>query len=183
MRWDPQRDVSLLDRWRATFHIREVSTLPRKLGTWVPHIDTKALSGTSQQQIQAVVTSMQGLTYRMQELLEERGNPQAQFLVEELQADVRAWRLRVQETFQRLSENPAAGERDTFRSKLDGILDQLEERIKSALDKAPEGQLSDRDGENFYRLLGAYRGVSQALVNYAGSTDTIDWAQWKEARF
>ena len=183
MRWDPQRYVKRLDRWRETFHTREVSMLPRKLGTWVPHIDTKALSGISPQQIQAVVTSMQGLTYRMQELLEERGNPQAQFLVEELQADVRAWRLRVQETFQGLAEDPAAGEREAFRSRLDEIMDRLEECIKGTLDKAAEGQLRAQDGENFYRLLGAYRGVSEALVNYAGSADTIDWAQWREERF
>jgi hypothetical protein len=89
----------------------------------------------------------------------------------------------VQEIFQRLSEHPAAGERETFRTKLDGILYHLEERIKGALDKAPDGLISERDGENFYRLLGAYRGVSEALVNYAGSTDVIDWTQWEEARF
>jgi hypothetical protein len=183
MHRDPQREMTRLDRWRKAFHVREVSTLPRKLGTWAPSIGKKALPGTSPQQVQAVVTSMQGLTYRMQELLEERGNPQAQFLVQELQADVRVWRLRVQETFQRLSEDPATGDRETFRTKLDGILDHLEERIKGALDKAPEGQFSDRDGENFYRLLGAYRGVSEALINYVGSTDTIDWTQWEEARF
>ena len=183
MRWDPQRAVKRLDRWREAFHVREVSTLPRKLGAWAPSIDKKALSGTSPQQVQAVVTSLQGLTYRMQELLEERGNPQAQFLVQELQEDVRAWRLRVQEIFQRLSEHPAAGERETFRTKLDGTLYHLEERIKGALDKAPDGLISERDGENFYRLLGAYRGVSEALVNYAGSTDVIDWTQWEEARF
>jgi hypothetical protein len=126
---------------------------------------------------------MQGLSYRLQELLEERGNSQAQLLVQALQADVRAWRLRVQETFQSLAEDPAAGDRETFRRKLDGILDQLEERIKGALDNPHEGKLSDLAGENFYRLLGAYRGVSEALVNYAGSADTIDWARWKEERF
>ena len=183
MRWDPQRSVARLDRWRDAFHAREVSTLPRKLGVWGPHIDTKVLPGTSPQQVQAVVTSLQGLTYRMQELFEERGNPQAQFLVQELQAEVRAWRLRVQETFQRLSEDPAAGEREAFRTRLAEIMDRLEERIKGTLDKAAEGQLRVQDGENFYRLLGAYRGVSEALVNYAGSTGTIDWTQWEEARF
>ena len=183
MHWDLQRPVTRLDRWRDAFHAREVSTLPRKLVAWAPHIDTKALPGTSPQQVQAVVTSLQGLTYRIKELLEERGNPQAQFLAQELQADVRAWRLRVQETFQRLSEDPTVGDREAFRTKLDMILDRLEERIKGALDKTSEGLFSDGDGENFYRLLGAYRGVSEALVNYAGSIGPIDWEQWREERF
>jgi uncharacterized membrane protein YccC len=183
MRWNPLEKVGRLDRWREAFHIREVSMLPRKLETWSPHIDTEALPGTSPSQIQAVVTSMQGLTYRIQELLQERGNSQAQFLVQALQADVRTWRLRVQETFRGLAENPAVREREAFRSRLDEIMDHLEERIKVTLDKAGEGQLRVQDGENFYRLLGAYRGLSEALVNYAGSVDTIDWAQWKEERF
>ena len=65
-------------------------------------------------------------------MLEERDNPQAQFLVQELQADLRAWRLRVQETLKRLSEDPTVGDREAFRTKLDGILDHLEERIKGA---------------------------------------------------
>ena len=183
MRWDPQRPVRRLDRWREAFHVREVSTLPRKLGAWAPHIDTKALPGTSPQQIQAVVTSLQGLTYRIKGLIEEPGNPQAKSLVKELQADVRAWRLRMQETFQRLSEDPTAGDGEAFRAKLDGILDHLEERIKGALDKTRDGLFSDRDCENFYRLLGAFRGMSEALVNYAGSTGPIDWARWREERF
>lgn len=183
MHWDLQRPVTRLDRWRDAFHAREVSTLPRKLVAWAPHIDTKALPGTSPQQVQAVVTSLQGLTYRIKELLEERGNPQAEFLAHELQADVRSWRLKVQEAFQRLSEDPTAGDREAFRTKLDGILGHLEARIKGALDQPSEGLFSDRDGENFYRLLGAYRGVSEALVNYAGNTGPIDWEQWREERF
>ena len=183
MHRDLQRPVTRLDRWKDAFHAREVSTLPRKLVAWAPHIDTKALPGTSPQQVQAVVTSLQGLTYRVKELLEERGNPQAQFLAQELQADVRAWRLRVQETLKRLSEDPTAGDREAFRTKLDGILGHLEARIKGVLDQASEGLFSDRDGENFYRLLGAYRGLSEALVNYAGSIGPIDWEQWREERF
>ena len=55
--------------------------------------------------------------------------------------------------------------------------------MRDTLDKTPDGQLSDRDEENFYHLLGAYRGVSEALVDYAGSSGGIDWARWREERF
>ena len=80
-------------------------------------------------------------------------------------------------------EDPAAGEREVYRSRLSEIIDHLEKHIKAALDQMPKGQISDRNAENFYRLLGAYRGVSEALVIYAGSAATIDWEQWKEERF
>jgi len=59
----------------------------------------------------------------------------------------------------------------------------LEARTRDTLDKTPDGQLGDRDEENFYHLLGAYRGVSEALVDYAGSAGEIDWACWREERF
>ena len=154
-----------------------------KLGGWVRFINSKALSDTSPQQVQAVLTSLQALSHRMNELLKERGSFQAPFLVQELRSDVRAWRVKVQEIFQRLAEEPDAGKKKTFLARLAQIIDHLEQRIEETLDKAPENQLSDRDGENFYRLLGAYRGVSEALVEYAGSSETINWTGWREERF
>jgi len=183
MRRVPGGSPTRFERWRRAFHTREVSTLPAKLGTWSPHIDTRALRDTSPQQIQSLVTSLQILSNHMQDLLKSRGSPQAQLLVQELLADFRAWRLGVQEIFQRLSKDPAAGEQEAFRNRLAERMQQLEERIKGVLDKVPDDQLSDRDEENFYRLLGAYRGVSEALVDYAGSTSVIDWTRWREERF
>jgi len=179
----PLHTSTRLERWRKAFHAREVATLPAKLGSWVPHLDTRALPGTTPEQVQALVTSLQSLTYHMQQLIEERDSPQAQFLMQQLLKDFRAWRLRVQATFQRLSGAPAVGERKAFRARLDEALEHLEERIKVALSQAPEGQFSDQDAENFYRLLGAYRGVSEALIDYAGNADVIDWTPWREERF
>jgi len=183
MRRDPGSAPTRLEQWKHGFHARELATLPQKIGTWAPHIDTSTPPGTSPEQVQSLVTSLQVLTYRMQELHEARSNPQAQQLVKELLADFRAWRLRVQQTFQRLSQDPAAAEQATFRTGLNEIMKHLEARMRDTLDKTPDGQLSDRDEENFYHLLGAYRGVSEALVDYASSSSDIDWAQWREERF
>jgi hypothetical protein len=43
------------------------------------------------------------------------------------------------------------------------------------MNKLAEGEISDQDGEHFYRLLGGACGVSEALVAIAGSTNAIDW--------
>ncbi len=178
----PEKETGF-DRWKNSFYTHELSTLPTKLGGWARFIDSKALPGTSPQQVQAVLTSLQGLSYRMNELLEERGASQAPFLVQELLLDVRAWRVKVQETFERLAEEPDAGKKETFRTRLTQRIDHLEQRIEETLDKAAGRQLSDRDSENFYRLLGAYRGVSEAIIEYAGSAHTINWNRWREERF
>jgi hypothetical protein len=123
------------------------------------------------------------LAHRLQELFEARRNPLAQFLVDELSEDIRDWRFKMQESFQLLAEDPAAVNEEALQSKLDRRLEKLEGRIKEVLNKAGEGQLSDRDGENFYHLLGAYRGVAEAAVAYAGVSGAIDWMPWYEERF
>jgi len=183
MRQDIPPPATRLERWKKTFHAREVATLPAKLGTWAPHVDAKVLSGTTPEQVQTLVTSLQTLTYRMQHLLEERDTPQAHLLVKTLFEDVRAWRLGLQAVLQGLAENPAGADGDALRVRLDGVLERLEEKIKGALNETAEGQFSDQDAEEFYRLLGAYRGVSEALVDYAGNADAIDWEPWREERF
>jgi hypothetical protein len=70
-----------------------------------------------------------------------------------------------------------------LRARLDGVLDRLEEKIKDALNRTGEAQLSDQAAEEFYRLLGAYRGVSEALIDTAGNAGSIDWAPWRQERF
>ncbi len=35
----------------------------------------------------------------------------------------------------------------------------------------------------FYRLLGGYRGVSDAALAYARAAGAIDWKQWQEEKF
>jgi uncharacterized membrane protein YccC len=182
-RWDPGHSPTRLDRWRKAFHAREVSTLPAKLGTWARYIDARVLADTPPEQVVSLVTNLQALSYRMLELLEARGSPQAQLLVQELLADFRAWRLRVQEIYQNLSRDPAAGDQEGLRTRLDEMMRHLEARIRETLDKAPEGRLAAWEEENFYHLLGAFRGVSETLVEYAGHAGGIDWTRWREERF
>ncbi len=183
MRGEPGHTPTPFKRWRTVLHARDLAGLPQKIGVWARFIDTRLLPGTGPEHVQSIVTRLQALGNHMQELLELRGSPQAESLLQELLPDFRAWHLGVQETFRRLSQNPAAGDQQAFRTKLDEIMIRLEARIREALDKAPEDRISDRDAENFYRLLGAYRGVSEALVEYAGNAGGIDWERWREERF
>ncbi len=183
MRWNLTMTPTSLDRWRQAFHAREVATLPQKLAALSKSVDTKVLPGTTPEQVLALTTNLQALAYRMQELMDARANPQAQLLVRELLADVRAWRLKVQEAFQGWSKDPAAGPAAAFREGLTARLEHLEERVEETLNKAAEGELSDRDGEHLYRLLGAYRGLSEAGIEYATTAEGIEWERWRESRF
>ena len=183
MRWDPTRTSTRLDRWRRSYHSHQLATLPRKLGAWSPHIGAKTLPAASPEAVEALVTDVQSLSFRMQELLEARAKPHADFFIQELLMDVRAWRLKVREAFQHLSDDPASGDVQRARATLGAIVERLEVRVEEALNKAGEGQFSIEEREHFYRLLGAFRGLSETLVQYVVSTRAIDWGRWREARF
>jgi hypothetical protein len=183
MHWDLIMTPTRLGNWRRAFHAREVATLPQKLGAWGKVVDTRVLSDTTPEQVQALTSNLQALAYRMQGLMDVRESPQAELLVRELLTDVRAWRLKVQGALQVFSRDPAAAPADALRERLTARLEHLEGRIEETLDKAGEGELSDRDGENFYRLLGAYRGLFEAVIEYAGTAEGIEWNQWQESRF
>jgi uncharacterized membrane protein YccC len=183
MRWNIDMTPTRLDLWRKAFHEREVETLPQKLVAWGKAVDTKVLPGTTPEQVQALTTNIQALAYRMQEQLEARESTQAAFLVRELLEDVRGWRLKVQEVFQGWSRDPATPPVDVLRERLAARLEQLEGRIEETLDKAAEGELTDQDSERLYRLLGAYRGLAEAGLEYARTARGIEWSRWRESRF
>jgi len=183
MSWESPQAATRLERWRRAFHAREVATLPTKLGSWLPHVDTGVLADTSPKELQELVNSMQSLTYRMQQLLDKHGVPQSKTLAQELHEDFRAWRLEMQSFFLNLSENPVVGDWQALRVRIDGVMANLEGRIKEGLDKTGDSQLNEQEAVNFYLLLGSCRGVSEALVDYAGNADAIDWAGWREERF
>jgi hypothetical protein len=54
--------------------------------------------------------------------------------------------------------------------------------MEAAPDKADQALVSDEERGNMYRLLGAYRGLSEAPVDLAERVTPIDWARLREAR-
>lgn len=184
---EPHRDANTnmtrLDNWKKAFYTRQLINLPNKLSAWGRFIDSKVLPGTTPEQVSSLTNKLQALTYRMQELLEISDSTQEEFLAQELFKDIQSWQLNMQEAFKYLSDDPTFGNKEKFRTRLAEIMKHFEERIKETLNKGSEGRISAQDGENFYRLLGVYRGVSEALVAYTGSTDDIDWSHWHEERF
>lgn len=182
-RWDPDRRVGLFDHWRKAFHAHELATLPNKLEGRGKSVPIDALPGTTREQVDMLVANLRGVTYRIEELLDARQGEHSQFLAQELLADLIAWRDAVHRGILAMSEDPAAGDQPTYRERLASRLGLLELRLKETMDKAADDQISDREGDNFYRLLGAYRGLSEALLAHAGNAGGIDWEPWRETRF
>lgn len=165
------------------YHARELASLPQKMTGLIPQINPKALPGTSLAQLQDIVTSLQSLADRMQGLAEANRYTQSMHLPNKIRHGASDWQITVQNTLSNLSSDPTSGNKEEFQSRLGDIMAVVEQRIRHVLDKSGKGQVSAQDGEYFYRLLGAYRAVSDALVTYAGNTSRVEWAPWREDRF
>ncbi|MGD9019263.1 MAG: hypothetical protein PVF84_03375, partial [Desulfuromonadales bacterium] len=146
-------------------------------------LDLHYLRGTTMDQVKMQLTSLQSLAYRIQLLREECQTKQADFVVQEFARDFRNWLTQVQSCFQQMAAAPDTLDGMKMRTLLDDKLLQLEERVQEALNKAPETVNREQDAINFYRLLGAIRSLSEALVDYVGKAAAIDWTPWQEDRF
>ncbi len=183
MSWDIDRTPGRLDRWRRRVHTREIQTLPQKLAVWSGAMDPKAVGGFEPERLKSLTTNLRALSFRMQEQLVARREPQSEILRRELIEDLRAWRLRVQDALAAFARDPAAVDGERLRSGLDATLQRLEARIAETYGAVDAAALSEADYENFYRLLGAYRGVAEAVAEHARIAEGIDWVELRQSRF
>ena len=97
--------------------------------------------------------------------------------------DIHDWSENIEKAFDHWSKEPSTTPAVDLRDRLSSWLTVLEARINDTLDRSDKEEFREQDAENFYRLLGGYRGVSEAAVAYAGITSEIDWTHWREERF
>jgi len=180
---DPRRPLTPGERRHKRFHAREVGLLPGKLGLWGKMIDQRLFPDTDAKQIQALVTNLQALSYRINGVIEARGLPLSDAMAQELTQDMRQWRLAIDAFLQRCSAQPSAEPVQALEQRLAQRLSQLEARINESFERIGEDRLNNEEVQNFYRLLGGFRGVSEALVGYARLSAAMNLAQWRESRF
>ncbi len=182
---DWERRKGLLGRWKTTLYRNDLPELPEKLAVWGQHIDYRTFPDNTPKQVEALVTNLQALAYRIKELIEARQYLQADLLVRELSDDLRAWRILVENRFQLWADNPTMAVElgGQVQERLTARLAKFETRLDETFRLAGEDDLRDEDYENAYRLLGGFRGLSEAMIAYARLADGMNWAQWREERF
>ncbi len=179
--WDQHRGNA--ERWKMTWYCNDLLELPGKLGVWGAMIDHRVFPGSSPEQVQRLVMNLRNLALWVKDLTDANAYPQAELLVRELKDDVRAWRLGIEGLFQDWATNPTVASGRVLRENLEALLAKMETRIDDTLRLAEQSKLSNESYENFYRLLGCYRGLSEAVVAHSQLTERIDWERWREARF
>jgi uncharacterized membrane protein YccC len=180
---EPGRRPLFLERWKTAFYRREMQALPAKIGVWGKSIDCKLFPKNAPEQTQALVPSLQALGYRIEELLEAGSGRHAELLAQEIQDVFRGWRAGMETAFGEWSEKPETVASTTLKERVAAKLGRLETRIDERLAQSKVKPFSDEEAESLYRLLGGFRGVSEAAIAYAGVAGKIDWVHWREEVF
>jgi uncharacterized membrane protein YccC len=158
-------------RWLLTGFLNDLLGLPSKLAMTAKFIDYRTFPQTKPEQVQALTTNIGVIALKISMLVDARGSIQVEQLQRQLQEDFQSWRTALAALFQRWAENPT----DEPAEDLQERLTRFETRIAQSFTAAGEGRLSDEDDENFYRLLGSYRGVSEAAIDYARLARSFKW--------
>jgi hypothetical protein len=171
--------------WKEDFYRYEMRTLPGKITAWGRTIDHKLFPANSQQQVQALVTSLEVLSIRVEMMLEAGKGMREHELIARTRAEIQPVIDKIQTAFKNWSEHPEAviWNNKDLKNRLAEALNVLEGRIDKILEQQDTSSLTEVDGERYFRLLGGLRGVSEASVAYAGIAGEIDWAQWREEKF
>ena len=158
--------------WLLSGYLNDLLGLPPKLAMTAKFIDYRTFPENKPEQVQALTTNIEVIALKISMLVEARGSFQVEQLGRQLQADFRSWRTALEALFQRWAANPIAEPADDLQERLT----TFETRIAQTFAAAGEGQVSDEAYENFYRLLGSYRGLSEAAVGYARLAHGFKWA-------
>jgi hypothetical protein len=83
----------------------------------------------------------------------------------------------------KLAVAPESADPADLRAQLDTVLAWVEQRIETAINSADAVAVSSEDNENMVRLLGASRGITEALIAFVNHSAAIDWSRLRQARF
>lgn len=180
---DPGRKGAFLTGWRKSFHLHEVAVLPQRLRAWSGALPAAALGNKGRGQVQSLLNNLQVLSDRIHQLLDAESAAQSSILAQELLQDMHDWRSGVQDTLRQLSTAPETVNYAQLRSRLEAIISRLEVHVDGTLNIRGVTDGQPGNGDNLYRLLGAYRGFSEVLVELAGLMYPINWANLRESRF
>jgi uncharacterized membrane protein YccC len=182
---DEKQQNSMARRWKTVLYRNDLLDVPGKLAACSQQLDYRVLPDNSPEQVRALVTSLYALNDRIKDALEARGHVHADRLYKPVQNELRAWHQVIEERLRRRADDPtqfiepSTAVRDRLAVRLAG----LETVIDEAAASAGEGALGTEDLKQLLRLLGSYRGLSEAAIGYAELAENIDWARWREARF
>jgi len=170
---------------RSLWYQNDLLEIPGKLAACGKQIDYRVFPDNTPEQVQALVASLYALAFRIEDLIDADAHPQAKRVRERLRDDLQSWHQVIDARLRRRAKDPTQYIEPSadVRTRLAERLARLEASVEETFARVGEDAFGAEDYSNLYRLLGSYRGLSEAAINYAQLAEGINWARWHESRF
>ncbi|PRY20233.1 putative membrane protein YccC [Aliiruegeria haliotis] len=172
-----------VDRILLAYHKAEIDTIPTKLVPWISVLPEGALRSMNKPDAFKVAASLEALSSKVLEFTDIRRLTQAEAMQRGGGDEMRHWRLAVADVMSEIVRDPGAIEPQDLETRLRTAMARLETTVENTLNDAKDASLEPSDYNHMYRLLGAYRGVSEELLGYSRQALNIKWPDLRESRF
>jgi hypothetical protein len=159
-----------------------LQTAPGAARDLLPFLDPQVAPKAESAQRADAVDAAEALGVRLVALAEARARPHAEFAVNALAEDVRAFRLAIQGALSRLRSDAPDAETADGRRLAEAAL-RLEGKIETSVDAADASTMTDAERRNMHRYLGSLREVADAVARLARRAVSVDWRLLRETRF
>lgn len=166
-------------QWMFRGYLNDLLSLPQKLAVTAKFIDYRMFPTNRLEQVQAFTASIETIALKINMLVEAYGSFQVEKVSRRWKEDFQSCRTALEALFHNWAKNRRTESTGGLQEKLAII----EKRINQSFAVAGEGEAGDETYNNFYRLLIAYRGLSEAMDDYAEKNDMMDWSSWRQERF
>ena len=182
---DRPKRTGVARRLQSLWHQNDLLAVPGKLAACGKQIDYRGVPDDTPEQVQALVAGLYALAYRIEDLVEAGSHPQAEPVRARLRDDLQSWHQVIEARLLRQADDPTQFIEPSadVRKQLAERLARLEAGVQETFARTGKDALRAEDYSNLYRLLGSYRGLSEAAIGYAHLAEDINWARWREARF
>jgi len=179
----PNHKISLFKQWELDYARKNFRTIPSKINSWGRSIDFQLFPNVSPNEITNLVTTLETLVYRIEELNETEQLEEQNFILKEsLLNDLNYWNAALERVFANWSKNPGAKIEERKLESFNDWSNKFESKVELSISNASTSA-SINEIEGVYKILGALRGVSEAVKLYSHNTQNMDWKQLKEERF
>ena len=170
--------------WKLGLYRSGLKNIPLRLAQMSQGIDFRVLGPESREHVKSLLASVHALNVRIFALEEAHRHERPGTLTQDLQDDMAGWRHALVKLFRDWSDGSLAETPTDLAQRLNLRLAKIETRMEEALQSTQEGAGSGNDSYlDAYRLLGSYRGLSEATLVHSEARERIDWSRWREARF
>jgi hypothetical protein len=168
-------------RWR--FHRQELAIIPQRIVGWTAAIDYGRLPQGHADSMHELCSTIENLSYRVDEYVTAWNQEQSQLLLSELREDLLDWAAGLEEAYAEFSHQATERTAESMREVQQQRLDRLGDSLNSALAGATAEDSTADQRANLYALLGAFRGLSEASLYNLTIANRIDWPGIREEKF